>query len=70
MKVFDKNAKLNDGIEQLARYMEHEEAEDGYRIIFNATTGEFEERNRTASNGKIIKDFIININLPNPSTLD
>jgi len=70
LKVFEDGHRLNDGIEQLAQYMEREETEDGYRVIFNATTGKLEKQNRSASNGKAIKDVIININLPNPSSLD
>jgi hypothetical protein len=70
LKVFEDGHKLQDGIEQLAHYMEREETKDGYRVIFSATTGELEEQNRSARNGKMIKDFMININLPNPSSLD
>ena len=70
LKVFDEGHSLNDGIKQLGKYMENEETEHGYRVIFNATLGELEMQQSLATNGKTVKNFVININLPNPSLLD
>lgn len=70
LKVFGKGHLLQDGIEQTAQYMENEDTEHSYRIIFNATDGELGTQSRLASNGKTVKDIVININLPNPSVLD
>ena len=70
LKVFEQGHLLQDGIEQTAQYMENEETEHSYRVIFNATGGELEIQSRLARNGKTVKDIVININLPNPSVLD
>jgi hypothetical protein len=70
LKVFGRDHLLTDGIEQTAKYMENEETEHGYRVIFNARKDELESQYRSATNGKTLKDIIININLPNPSSLD
>src|SRR5262249_15456735 len=70
LKVFEEGHQLNDGIEQTAQYMINEETEHGYRVIFNATKRKLEEQEKATKAGKTIKDIVININLPNPSSLD
>lgn len=70
LKVFKEGHLLSDGIEQTAQYMENEETENGYRVIFNAKKEELEVRDGPANNKKVVKDIVININLPPPSSLD